>query len=86
MAGIATNRPTTVAMSAPATPGAMAVRLAACNYMVTMIRNITQQLDNFTTEYATAIEHAYVDNRPVSEEIADALRKLRNEERTAELV
>ena len=52
----------------------------AYNYMVTMIRNITQELDNFTTEYATSIEHAYVDNRPVSEEIADALRKLRSEE------
>src|SRR6476659_2608713 len=28
MAGIATNRPTTVAINAPATPGAIAVRLA----------------------------------------------------------
>lgn len=46
----------------------------AYNYMVTTIRAITQELDNFTTEYATAIEHAYVDNRPVSEEIADALK------------
>ena len=58
----------------------------AYNYMVTMIRNITQQLDNFTTEYATAIEHAYVDNRPMAEEIADAMRKLRDEERKVELV
>ena len=58
----------------------------AYNYMITLIRNITQQLDNFTTEYATAIEHAYVDNRPVAEEIADALRKLRDEERKVELV
>ena len=52
----------------------------AYNYMVTSIRAITQQLDNFTTELATAIEHAYVDNRPVSEEIADALRKMRAED------
>ncbi len=55
----------------------------AYNYMVTMIRNITQELDNFTTEFATAVEHAYVDNRPVAEEIADALRKLRSEDNAA---
>jgi biopolymer transport protein ExbB/TolQ len=49
----------------------------AYNYMITTIRAITQELDNFNAEYATAIEHLYVDNRPVSEEIADALRKVR---------
>ncbi len=43
----------------------------AYNYMITTIRAITQELDNFTAEYATAIEHAYVDNRSVSEEIVD---------------
>lgn len=48
----------------------------AYNYMVTTIRAISQELDNFTAEFATAIEHAYVDTRPVSEEIADALKKL----------
>lgn len=53
----------------------------AYNYMITMIRAITQELDNFTAEYATAIEHTYVDNRPVSEEIADALKKLQTERR-----
>ena len=52
----------------------------AYNYMVTTIRAITQQLDNFNTEYATAIEHKYVDNRSVSEEIADALSRLRSAE------
>ncbi len=52
----------------------------AYNYMVTMIRNITQELDNFATEFATAIEHAYVDNRSVSEEIAAAISKIRSEE------
>ena len=51
----------------------------AYNYMVTMIRGITQELDNFTAEYATAIEHQYVDARPVSEEIADALKAVRAE-------
>ncbi|MEW6158557.1 MAG: MotA/TolQ/ExbB proton channel family protein [Verrucomicrobiota bacterium] len=49
----------------------------AYNYMVTTVRAITQELDNFTAEYATAIEHAYVDNRSMSEEIAEALAQLR---------
>ena len=53
----------------------------AYNYMVTMIRAITQELDNFATEYATAIEHAYVDNRSISEEIADAISRMRSEEK-----
>jgi biopolymer transport protein ExbB/TolQ len=44
----------------------------AYNFMVTSIRAITQELDNFATEFATAIEHAYVDNRPLSEEISHA--------------
>jgi len=51
----------------------------AYNYMITMIRAITQELDNFTAEYATAIEHGYVDVRPVSEEIVDALKAQRAE-------
>ena len=51
----------------------------AYNYMITTVRAITQELDNFTTEYATSLEHKYVDNRSVSEEIADALRQLRPE-------
>jgi biopolymer transport protein TolQ len=59
----------------------------AYNYMITTIRAITQELDNFTSEYATAIEHKYIDHRPVSEEIADALKSLRTEQReVADLV
>ncbi|MBI5387303.1 MAG: MotA/TolQ/ExbB proton channel family protein [Verrucomicrobia bacterium] len=53
----------------------------AYNYMITTIRAITQELDNFTAEYYAALEHNYVDNRPVSEEIADALRKLQFEQK-----
>lgn len=49
----------------------------AYNYMVTTIRAITQELDNFTSEYANAIEHTYVDNRPMAEEIAAALQNWR---------
>lgn len=93
-AGIAITKAASLTAMAPGVAGALIATVVglfvaipamfAYNYMVTMIRNITQQLDNFTTEYATAIEHAYVDNRPVAEEIADALRKLRNEERKEE--
>jgi biopolymer transport protein ExbB/TolQ len=49
----------------------------AYNYMITKIRAITQDLDLFTSEFATAIEHKYVDNRSVSDEIADALIEMR---------
>lgn len=52
----------------------------AYNYMVTLVRAITQELDNFASEYATAVEHVYVDNRSISEEIADALRSVREQE------
>ncbi|NDF00641.1 MAG: hypothetical protein EB034_20580 [Verrucomicrobia bacterium] len=46
----------------------------AYNFMVTTIRAITQDLDLFVSEYATLIEHAYVDKRTLSDEVADALR------------
>ena len=44
----------------------------AYNFMVTAIRAITQELDGFATRYATQIEHVYVDNRPLAEEIKSA--------------
>ena len=44
----------------------------AYNFMVTTIRSITQELDGFATRYATQIEHVYVDNRPLAEEIKSA--------------
>ena len=46
----------------------------AYNYMVTSIRAITQELDAFASEYATALEHKYVDNRPLAQEIREALQ------------
>lgn len=46
----------------------------AYNFMVTSIRAITQDLDLFVSEFSTLIEHAYVDKRTMSDEIADALR------------
>jgi biopolymer transport protein TolQ len=42
------------------------------NFMVTTIRAITQELDGFASRFANQIEHRYVDNRPLSEEIRDA--------------
>ncbi|HEV8543061.1 MAG TPA: MotA/TolQ/ExbB proton channel family protein [Verrucomicrobiae bacterium] len=43
----------------------------AYNYMVTTIRHITQELDNFTAEYAIALEHKYVDNRSLVDELKE---------------
>ncbi len=45
----------------------------AYNYMVTTIRAITQELDGFASEFATQLEHKYVDNRALADEIRDAL-------------
>src|SRR5215831_7668788 len=46
----------------------------AYNYMVTSIRAITQELDAFASEYATALEHKYVDNRSMVEELKEMLK------------
>jgi predicted nucleic acid-binding protein len=46
----------------------------AYNYMVTTIRAITQELDSFAAEFATALEHKYVDNRSAVDEIREALQ------------
>ena len=89
--GIAIKQAASLTAMAPGVAGALIATVVglfvaipamfAYNHMVTMIRNITQELDNFTTEYATAIEHAYVDNRSVSEEIAAAIARLQTEGR-----
>jgi biopolymer transport protein TolQ len=89
--GIAIKQAASLTAMAPGVAGALIATVVglfvaipamfAYNYMITMIRSITQQLDNFTTEYATAIEHGYVDNRAVSEEIADAIKRMRDEEK-----
>lgn len=52
----------------------------AYNLMITSIRQLTQELDNFNSEITTSIEHQYVDNRALADEIADALRAMRAEE------
>lgn len=89
--GIAQKQAASLQAMAPGVAGALIATVVglfvaipamfAYNYMVTMIRHMTQQLDNFVTELATSIEHAYVDNRSVSEEIADALQRMREEQR-----
>jgi biopolymer transport protein ExbB/TolQ len=94
--GIAIKQAASLQAMAPGVAGALIATVVglfvaipamfAYNYMVTMIRAITQELDNFVTELATAIEHAYVDNRSVSEEIADALGKIREEPRSEPMV
>ena len=45
------------------------------NFMVTTIRNVTQELDGFASRYANQIEHTYVDNRDLEEKIAGALKR-----------
>jgi biopolymer transport protein ExbB/TolQ len=42
------------------------------NFMVTTIRAITQELDGFGARFANQIEHRYVDNRPLAEELQSA--------------
>jgi len=52
----------------------------AYNFMVTTIRSITQELDSFASEYATSLEHKYVDNRRLADEIREALLESRSHE------
>ena len=54
----------------------------AYNYMVTTIRGITQELDGFSAEYATALEHKYVDNRSLADELKEVLELQRSNEET----
>ncbi len=42
------------------------------NFMVTTIRSITQELDGFASRLANQMEHRYVDNRPLGDEIREA--------------
>ena len=40
----------------------------AYNFMVTQVRGITQELDDFATEFSTQLDHAYVDPRSHQED------------------
>lgn len=82
--GIAVAQSASLTAMAPGVAGALIATVTglfvaipamfAYNYMVTTIRAITQELDAFAGEYATALEHKYVDNRPLAEEIREALQ------------
>jgi biopolymer transport protein TolQ len=47
----------------------------AYNFMVTKIREFTQELDAFSIRFATQIEHAYVDSRTIGEEVSEAVAR-----------
>jgi biopolymer transport protein TolQ len=84
-AGIAVAKSASLSAMAPGVAAALIATVVgllvaipamfAYNFMVTTVRAITQELDNFASRYANQIEHAYVDNRPLAEEIADAFQK-----------
>jgi biopolymer transport protein ExbB/TolQ len=85
-AGIARANAASLTAMAPGVAGALIATVTgllvaipamfAYNFMVTTIRHITQELDGYATRYATQIEHAYVDNRPLSEELKQANESL----------
>lgn len=87
--GIATAGSASLTAMAPGVAGALIATVTgllvaipsmfAYNYMVTTIRAITQELDGFASELATEMEHRYVDNRPLAEEIRDAIAPLLRE-------
>ena len=82
--GIARAQSASLTAMAPGVAGALIATVTglfvaipamfAYNYMVTTIRAITQELDAFANEYATALEHKYVDNRAIADEIRNALQ------------
>ncbi|MBL9128614.1 MAG: MotA/TolQ/ExbB proton channel family protein [Verrucomicrobiales bacterium] len=78
-AGVARANSASLTAMAPGVAGALIATVIgllvaipamfAYNFMVTTVRAITQELDGFAARFANQIEHAYVDNRPLSEEI-----------------
>ncbi len=86
-AGIARANAASLTAMAPGVAGALIATVIgllvaipamfAYNFMVTSIRAITQELDNFANEYAVQIEHKYVDNRALADELTDALKNAR---------
>ncbi len=82
--GIARANAASLTAMAPGVAGALIATVAglfvaipamfAYNYMVTTIRAITQELDGFASEFATQLEHQYVDNRPLATKSAMRFR------------
>jgi biopolymer transport protein TolQ len=81
-AGIASAGGASITAMAPGVAGALICTVIGLlvaipamfsyNFMVTTVRSITHELDLFGARYANQIEHSYVDNRTLSEEIKDA--------------
>lgn len=82
-AGIAVKQSASISAMAPGVAGALLntviglfvaiPAMFAYNFQVTNIRGLTSELDNFVSELVTTFEHKYVDNRPLADEIRDAL-------------
>ena len=80
--GIATAGGASITAMAPGVAGALICTVIGLlvaipamfsyNFMVTSIRAITQEMDLFAARYANQVEHRYVDNRTVSEEMREA--------------
>ena len=93
-AGIAKANQASLTAMAPGVAGALIATVVglmvaipamfAYNFMVTTIRNITQELDGFAARYANQIEHTYVDNRDMEDKFAGALRRVAAEENVAQ--
>jgi biopolymer transport protein ExbB/TolQ len=93
-AGIAKANQASLTAMAPGVAGALIATVVgllvaipamfAYNFMVTTIRNITQELDGFAARYANQIEHTYVDNRDIEDKFAGALRRVAAEEPAAQ--
>ena len=89
-AGIAKANQASLTAMAPGVAGALIATVVglmvaipamfAYNFMVTTIRNLTQELDGFAARYANQIEHTYVDNRDLEDKFAGALRRVAAEE------
>lgn len=77
--GVAIAKAATLTAMAPGVAGALIATVVgllvaipamfAYNFMVTQVRGITQELDDFGTEFATQLEHAYVDPRAENHEV-----------------
>jgi biopolymer transport protein TolQ len=85
-AGIASAGSASLAAMAPGVAGALICTVIGLlvaipamfsyNFMVTTIRSITQELDGFASRLANQMEHRYVDNRPLGDEIREANEQL----------
>ncbi len=89
-AGIAKANQASLTTMAPGVAGALIATVVglmvaipamfAYNFMVTTIRQLTQELDGFASRFANQVEHAYVDNRDIEDKFTNALRRVAAEE------